>query len=298
MKVVVLGGSGFLGSQLVQLLAAQGHTLTVLDIARPVKPVEGVQYVIGDWHSRETLDDALDETDVVYHFIWATVPTTSALSLSQGLQANVLPSLHLFQTCVEHGVGRVIFSSSGGAVYGPTDVLPIPESHPLNPISGYGLTKMIVEHYLELVYKSHDLHYIIGRPGNAYGRGQRTDGVQGVVGRLLWCAEHQQPFTLYGNGEIVRDYIAVEDIATAFAALLDVNDTPQVFNIGTGQGTSIRTLIAKVETLTGKPIAIRQEAARWFDVPANVLDISRIQSMTGWIPQHTLDEDLQVLGEL
>lgn len=296
MKVVVLGGSGFIGSQVVGLLANRGHAVTVLDIARPVEPVEGVQYVIGDWHSRETLDDALTGAEVVYQFIWATVPTTSATSLSQGLQANVLPSLHLFQACVEHNVGRVIFSSSGGAVYGPTDILPIPESHPLNPISGYGLTKMIVEHYLDLVYKSQGLHYVIGRPGNAYGRGQRTDGVQGVIGRLLWCAEHQHPFTLYGDGAIVRDYIAVEDIATAFVSLLDVDDTPQVFNIGTEQGTSIRALIGKIEALTGKQIAIRQEAARWFDVPANVLDISRIRSLTGWQPQHTLDEDLRTLS--
>ncbi len=293
MHCLVLGGTGFIGSHLVPRLVEMGYEVSVLSRRQARQPFAHVRYLQGDWNDSAVLSTALEGADLVYHFIWGSVPTTSVENFRADLNENVLNSMRLFELCVEKQVQRVIFCSTGGAIYGPADYLPIPEDHPLRPIAPYGVSKLIVEHYLRLFNLKYGLPYLLVRPANAYGIGQNADGVQGAVARFLWCAKNHHPITLYGDGSIIRDYILVDEVAEAFARLAAYSGTQTTFNVGTGQGTSLHELIEMVEHRVGTKLLIQQQPLRWFDAPANILDVSRLHQETGWKPHVDLKTGLE-----
>jgi UDP-glucose 4-epimerase len=155
MRCLVLGGNGFIGSHLVDALVAAGHQVRVFDLrpGRFHEPVAGVDYQYGDWEDLPALDVAVTGMDVVFHLIVTMTPATSNQDMVYDVRSNVLNSLLLFQTCVERGVRKVVFASSGGGVYGIPHQNPIPETHPTNPLSSHGIAKLMVEKYLALFHR-------------------------------------------------------------------------------------------------------------------------------------------------
>lgn len=292
MRCVVLGGTGFIGAHLVTQLLLKGHEVT--SFGKSIQTSQG-NHIQGDWRDVAQLSTAIHGADVVYHLIWNSVPTTSSDDLYRDLQDNVLPSLKVFEICVELNVKKVIFCSTGGAIYGLTEKVPIHEEHPTHPIAPYGVTKLMVENYLRVFHAKENLPYLIVRPGNAYGVGQQTNGLQGAVARFVWCAKNHQPVTLYGDGTIVRDYILVNEVAEALALFAEYEGQEKVFNLGTGQGTSLQALIQMVEAEMNTRLLIHHQPARWFDTPINILDISRLKTALGWQPKVDLKTGLAQL---
>ena len=186
-NILVVGGCGFIGSHVVDRLLEHGHTVKVLD-RQPEQfrsPLQGVEYVFGDFTDSAQILEALTDVEAVMHLASTTVPGTADLDPSADVRNNLLGSLSLLECMAQAGVSRILFLSSGGTVYGPPDVVPIPEDHPLRPINSYGIVKAAIEHYLQAFEATRGLSPISIRASNPYGPRQGHSGVQGVISTFL-----------------------------------------------------------------------------------------------------------------
>jgi len=295
-KILVVGGSGFIGSHLCRRLLAENYLPVVFDRVSP--SVEGVEYHRGDMSTLADLwPSLLEDVVAVYHLAWTTKPQSANNDPLFDLQSNVVAGIHLLDGLVRlcHRP-RLIFVSTGGAVYGQTGNSPVPEDFPTNPISAYGISKLTLEHYLQLYQRLHDLDYLVFRPGNPYGEGQDPAGAQGAVAVFLGKIFRGEPVTIWGDGEVVRDYLHIEDLVSALMAglaYLPSPGDPRVFNIGSGQGLSLNSLVKMLEQIAGRSAQVTYTPGRKADVPHIVLDISRIHKYLGWTPQLTLEQGLK-----
>ena len=186
-----------------------------------------------------------------------------------------------------------MFASSGGTVYGAPRIVPVPETHPTQPLCSYGIHKLAIEQYLHLYHVLHGLAYCVLRLANPFGERQRSDASQGAVAVFLDLALRGEEVTVWGDGSAVRDYIYVGDVARAFC-LAAAHDSPAaVFNIGSGQGHSVNELLAEIGELLGQRVSRRYVQGRAFDVPVNVLDTTLAAQTLGWTPQASFRAGLE-----
>ena len=290
MRALVTGGNGFIGSHLVNALLVRDWEVVILD--RGDSPLystpRGVTFIKEELGNRGALRKALKNVDIVFHLAWSGVHQSSNQDLRGHVEVNLLPTLGLFDLCVEAGVRRIIFVSSGGTVYGKATSLPIAEDHPKNPICAYGVTKLAAENYLQLYGYLHGLDYIILRPSVAYGERQNPNGIQGAVAVFMGRALRGEPIVRWGNGTTVRDFFYVGDLVEACLLSASVQEGRQIYNIGGGLGVTLHDLVEMVRELSGIEVALRYEPERLFDVPELVMDISRAASGLGWKPRTSL----------
>jgi len=287
-RCLVLGGSGFIGRHVVRALAECGVEQVVGDLV----PNPEAPFVPVDFTDEESLQQALDGIDVVVHLAWTTVPQSATDNPSQDVIANVLGSLNLFRACIAQRVRRVVFCSTGGAIYGVPHYIPISETHPVAPVSSYGITKLTVEKYLTLFSRLYGLEHVILRPGNAYGEGQKNTKGQGVIAACLAAVQADQLFTVWGDGTVVRDYVHVSDIARVVSLAVTTGASNYLLNVGTGQGLSVNDLIALIKKVAQKPLKVRYVSQRLIDVLVNILDSSLAAEILGWKPQVSIQEGL------
>lgn len=293
---LVIGGGGLVGAHLVPKLVDSGRRVTVLGRgAAPFHPLpEVVTYVSGDFGDHELIRPLLDAHNEIIHLAYATVPNTSFDNPLADLLQNLPPTVQLFSEVAARG-GRLVLVSSGGTVYGEAMSLPIIESHPTQPISPYGVTKLTLEKYARLYSVTHDLKVITVRPANAYGEGQRPFVGQGFVSTAMASAMQGKPVKIFGEHGAVRDYVYVGDLAEGIMAGLDRGRVGETYNLGAGVGRSNRDVLDEMSSLMqeiGCAIRIDYAPERVFDVKANVLDSSKLQQHTGWAPQVSFDEGL------
>lgn len=296
MNCLVLGGNGFIGSHLVDLLANEGHMVRVLGRSKnPLWRVpDQVQCVYGEWGDQELIQSALDGIDVVVHLISTMVPGAYDPNSSGEVWFNVAFTLQILGECVKRGIRRFVFASSGGTIYGIPQEILIRESHPLNPICPYGMSKLIIEKYLKMFKHLYGLEYVILRPANAYGVRQNLSGRQGAVGIFLGKIMRGEPIDLWGDGSAVRDFVYVEDLAAAFYRAMIYPDLEErIFNIGSGSGVSINRVLEILSVITERDLNVRNKPAREFDVSINILDISRAKSHLMWTPTVGLVDGLR-----
>jgi UDP-glucose 4-epimerase len=292
-RFVVLGGGGFIGSATVRLLLQQGHEVVVLDRERTPIPFWAAEsprltWLRGDYLNKSDLQTTVSGADAVIHLISTTVPASSALDPVFDVQSNLIGSLQLLASMQSASVGRLVFVSSGGTVYGNPVRLPIDESHPTEPIVSYGITKLAIEKYVVNAKTTHGLRGIVLRLSNPYGPGQRPETAQGAVGVFLRRTLDRQPITIWGDGSTVRDYIYVDDVARAIVKACDYEGPLATFNIGSGVGTSIKELLAAIEVAVGWGAPHEYTPSRPFDIAANVLSIERARMQLSWCPEYDL----------
>ena len=181
----------------------------------------------------------------------------------------------------------MIFPSSGGAIYGPSS-LPIPETHPTNPVSSYGIVKLATEKYLELFRQQGGLDYVVLRYSNLYGERQAASPQFGIVPTFLGRLAQGLPLEVLGDG--VRDYLYVGDAVEATVKAMHQTGT---FNVGTEIGTSVTELIDVMQEVTGRQAEVVRLQARPFDVPVNVLDASRARQVLNWAPEVSLRDGIK-----
>jgi UDP-glucose 4-epimerase len=171
MNVLILGGLGFLGINVTKGMLEASHSVTVVDMNMPAKgrKIDGCKYVVCSFDKLSSISSEFDDIDVVIHLISTTLPSTSNENIEHDISSNLLNTIELLHLCVEHNVKRVVFSSSGGTVYGIPDTIPISEDHPTNPICSYGIVKLPIEKYLQLFNRLYGLDYRILRISNPYG---------------------------------------------------------------------------------------------------------------------------------
>ncbi len=248
----------------------------------------GVEYVEGELGDHTLVREAIEGMEVVYHFVSTTLPKTSNEDPAHDVRSNLMDTIRLLEACVEAGVRKVVFASSGGTVYGASDVSPVGEDHPTDPITSYGIVKLAVEKYLGLFHHLHGLDYAALRISNPYGAYQDPEGQQGAIGVFLRQISIGQPIKVWGDGEVVRDYLYVSDLVDALTLAAEVETRRKVMNIGSGRGASLNELIACMSEVTGESPAVEYLPARPLDVPVNVLDNRLAREELGWSPKTEL----------
>jgi len=287
-RCVVLGAGGFLGINLCRALFAAGATVT----GYGRRPHDNTALPADlPWHDADFADDArvaqaVAGQDIVYHLLGGSVPAQSNAEPAADVVGSLLPSLRLIEACRAGGAGRLVFASSGGTVYGPTPAgVQTPESAPTNPITAYGINKLAVEKYLGLFRHLYGFDAIVLRIANPYGPFQHRRRAQGVVGTALAHALAGEPVEIWGDGRVVRDYLHIDDVAAAMVAAGGYRGSRWVFNVGSGEGRTVRAVVEDVCTLLGVPRErIVHRPGRAVDVPYNVLDNGLVRQEMGWKP--------------
>jgi UDP-glucose 4-epimerase len=295
MNTLVLGGNGFIGSHLVDKLLQEGHRVRVFDKYEEHyrRPLAGVDYRIGDFGNRGLLAEALDGVDVVYHLISTTLPKTSNDDPVFDVQSNVIEALFLMEQCVEKKVKKVVFISTGGAIYGRPATLPVAENDPTDPECSYGITKLAIEKYLALFQHLHGLDYTVVRPSNPYGERQDPNGIQGAVTVFLGRVAKGEPIEIWGDGEVVRDYIFIDDLIEGIYRASTTAAASHIFNMGSGAGHSLNDIVTIIRRVTGREARTVYKAKRTFDIPAIYLDISRAKKELSWAPVTSLESGIK-----
>ena len=294
MNLLVIGGSGFIGSHVVDRLLTHGHSVRVFD-RQPERfraPLTGVDYRFGEFADRMALVEALSGVDAVYHLLSTTVPGTADLDPATDVRDNLVGTINLLDSMQRLGVFRILFLSSGGTVYGIPDTIPIPETHALRPINSYGIVKATIEHYLEMYRRTRGLSPIIVRPSNPFGPRQAHSGVQGVISTFLRRILAGQPIEIWGDGSVVRDYLEVGDLAE-LCVRAGTSDREGAYNAGSGHGLSVNEVVEAVRNVTGADVKVIYKPARPVDVPRSVLNCSRAKSDFGWECKTGFDSGLR-----
>jgi UDP-glucose 4-epimerase len=215
--------------------------------------------------------------------VGAGLPNSSNDNPAQIVADGMPPRIRLLDACRRQGVRRIVFASSGGTVYGPTGSAPIPETAPTDPISAYGIGKLAVEKYLALYQHLYGLDYRALRIANAYGPHQHPLREQGLVASVLFRLLLNEPVPVWGDGAAVRDYVHIDDVVAALLATAFSHAGPhRLFNVGSGIGRSVLSVIGDAARITGRPARIVHRPGRSADVAVNILDSTRLRRETGW----------------
>lgn len=294
MKVTLVGGNGFIGTHVVQRLQAAGHALTVLDPHPPRFPFERgpVEEIRGDYSDPETCARAVRGAEAVIHLASTSIPRTSNARPSQDAEQNLLPSLRLLEACAGAGVRRVVFLSSGGAVYGPPRTPTLDESHATEPTSAYGVVKLAIEKYLQLFHSLHGLEYVILRPTNPYGERQDPWGRLGLINVALGRCRTGEPLHLMGDGSTRKDFFYVGDLAGAVEKALR-GEAQGIFNVGSGRTVSLNHVLRLVAEITEVELEVQRTDPSPTDVPDTPLCIEKARRHLGWEPTVSLEAGIR-----
>jgi UDP-glucose 4-epimerase len=296
--ILITGGNGFIGSHLVDHLATtKENRVTVLDLyPRPYNCLPGeVKFIQGNLGNTNLIRRMLVDLgiDIVYHLAWTTIHETALKNPPADIEQNLIPSVNLLEACLDVGIKKFIFLSSGGTVYGVPDNLPIREDHPTRPINAYGVTKLAVEKYIQMYAYLYGMSYVIFRPSVPFGPYQNPHRRQGAVSVLIYHALHNIPVTIWGDGEVQRDYFFVDDLVKALVSAMDlptaVNPT---INLGGTQMISLNQLMTIVEQILKVKIQVQYEALRKFDIPRLQLDTHMAKELLRWQPEILLSDGI------
>jgi len=291
----VTGGAGFIGSHITDAYVAEGHQVFIVDDLssgdrRNLNPQ-------ADFHMMDLLDPALPSLlskispDVVNHHAAQMDVRRSVEDPLFDARINVLGLIHLLEGCKRVGVKKVIYASSGGAIYGEQELFPTPEEHPKRPESPYGVSKLTGEYYLNYYQSAFGISPVSLRYGNVYGPRQRADGEAGVIAIFIRHLLDDAAPKINGDGKQTRDYVHVGDVVAANLRALESSYTGPL-NIGTGHETDVLELFRLLRERTGSKAAAVHAPAKIGEQRRSCLDISRAQERLGWSPRTPLSEGL------
>ena len=282
MNILVIGGNGFIGSHLIDHLLIKGHNVRVFDISYEHyrKPLVNVDYRISTLDNIPDLYEALLGIDIVFHLASASVPSTSNIDTVSDVKKNLIPTLNILNLSVKLGIKRIIYFSSGGAVYGNPQTEVINEEHSLNPISSYGIVKATVEMYLSLYQRMYGIKPLILRPSNPYGPRQGHFIAQGVISTFLRKVQKNESISVFGDGNSRKDYIYIKDLIDLSYELC-FSDEVGIFNLGSGKGTSLNQIIGQIKETTKRSLVINNMDKQIYDVDHFVLDITKATNLLG-----------------
>jgi UDP-glucose 4-epimerase len=296
-RILVTGGAGFIGSNVVDRFLAEGHEVAVLDdlsTGRRENVPSSVTFFHTDVRDAAAVQRAFQSfrPEIVNHHAAQIDVRKSVDAPEFDAQVNILGSLHLLQAAVATGARKVIYASTGGALYGEGKTLPADEDHPINPESPYGASKHTVEHYLYLYRLAHGLDYTVLRYPNVYGPRQNPHGEAGVNAIFIGLLCDGKRPTIFGDGEQVRDYLYVGDVVDANVLALDAGGG-EIVNLGWGKGVSVNDIfhaLARLLSYGDQPIYAERRAG---EVQRIYLDATRARKVLGWTPKVDFEEGLR-----
>jgi len=296
MRILVTGGAGFIGSHVVDAYVAAGHEVHVLDdlssgARENVNPKATLH--VADLREPRVADLVRSlKPQVVNHHAAQVSVSVSVREPAADASVNLLGLLHLLQGLEPGSVSRFVFASSGGTVYGEPSRLPATEALPFDPQTPYGIAKATSEWYLRFAAERLGFVPVCLRYANVYGPRQSPHGEAGVVAIFSLRLRNGQPCTIFGDGQHVRDYVYVGDVARASVLALEVSEALAV-NIATGVGTTTNDLYARLARAAGVRAPATYAPERPGDLRASILDPTLAGRRLGWVPQITLDRGLE-----
>ena len=296
-KILVTGGAGFIGSHVVDLFIDQGFEVVIVDDlstgrASNLNPAAKFYQVdIRSPKLREVFE--AEKPDYVSHHAAQMDVRRSVVQPLFDADINILGSINVLETAKDFNVKRLVYISTGGAVYGEPESLPCDESHPINPICQYGASKHTVEHYLYMYHVNYGLKYTVLRYPNVFGPRQDPHGEAGVVAIFTGKMLANEAVTINGDGDQTRDFVYVGDCAKANPLAVTIDHEPGIYNLGWGRPTSINEICSVLVNITGYNLPIEHGPAKVGETRLIYLDASKIKKDLGWEPIITLEQGLE-----
>jgi UDP-glucose 4-epimerase len=295
-NILIVGGSGYLGKNIVLELLSQGYSrIVVLDKINSYNLQNNVAIIFYQCNLTDVENIiriiTLEQITVVIHCISSLIPGSDADQYISDISQVMIPSIKLIDFCAKNNV-KFVYLSSGGTIYGNKQN-ELNEQEPPSPISLYGLSKQKMEDIILFYHRRDGLNYLILRPSNPYGYGQNLNGKQGIIAVFIGKLLRNEPVIIYGDGSIVRDYIYIEDFTYYITELINMNIINMIINIGSGLGYSINEVVSCLETISDRKLNIEFGEARKDDVMSVILDITKLNSL---IPhkQKTIQEGMEI----
>lgn len=285
-----------MGNHLCTALTSRGYRVRAFDIAKDMKMLhhihDKIEMITGDFSNETDVRAAIEGMDVIFHLVSTTIPSSSNQNMAYDIETNLVPTVNMLHVARESGIRKVLFASSGGTVYGEPVILPVPESHPCNPIVSYGIMKFAIERYMEVFNREFGLKTLILRIGNPYGH-RHYGYQQGIISVFLKRIKAKESLAVWGDGTIIRDYIHIDDVVNAFMLALEYEGEYNIFNIGSGNGASINGLIEIIEKIVKVDLHVAYEKSRLFDIPKIYLDISLARQELQWSPLISIEQGIE-----
>lgn len=291
-SILVLGGTGFIGSALVRQLCRDGFRVRSASRTGTPTAHPGVDYRHLDLQSAAKDRDLLTSIDTVCCVVGSLFPAAVERDVLKFTAEYLYPMFDFAERCSRRGI-PIVFASSGGTVYGRPDRLPVDESAPTRPLSHYGALMRSVEMFLSIVRRSTDVPHKILRLGNVYGPGQRPAHGYALVPNVMAAMAKGRPFSIWGDGEMQRDYVYVDDVVEAFVRAVTFCGDEETFNIGTGVGVTVNEVVDEVESAGG--VRVRRKYVQLtqpIHTPHIALESSLAREKLGWSPKVALPQGI------
>ena len=279
MKILILGGAGFLGRNISRYFLLKGYEIRVFDAVRPLYEIKGIEYITGNFFEEGNIIPYLSDVDVVIHAISSINPGNSNDLYMQGYNNDFVYSVKLADYSIKYHF-RLLFLSSGGTVYGKQEHMPIAEDATAVPINHYGNLKLCIENTYRTFNTQSKADIKIVRIANPYGPGQDYKKGVGLIDAVLKCAIQKQSVNIFGDGSVIRDYIYVDDVCAMLEKVILYHGAEAVFNIGTQTGTTQLEIINYVRQII-PDLSVTYLPARPVDVPCIILNNTKIMSLYG-----------------
>lgn len=299
-NIAILGAAGFIGTNLALSFSRDNRNIIKLVdekeeyfAASPLKGKKNITYCTQRFLPSTNYNEILNGQDIVFHLISTNNPSSSNIDIGSEITDNIGISICILDACVKCNVKKVVFVSSGGTVYGKEAVCPISEIAELNPISTYGIQKLAIEKLFYLYEYLYGLDYVILRLANPYGPYQRPNGKLGVITTFLYKAVTGDNIEVFGDGNVIRDYIYISDAVDGILRVLSGHSKYKIFNIGSGKGVSINDIISIMRKDLKLDVKVLYKPKRKVDVPVNYLDMTRFNSEYGVINYVSLQEGMK-----
>jgi len=273
MKIAILGGNGFLGTNICRVLSDRADLISI-DIRITENKIDNVKYIVADCFAEQTLDEAVSVCDVIIHSLGLLNPSNSNQEYKNAYVKEIAMMISLCEIVTKYGK-KLIFISSGGTVYGDNYREPIKETYSTAPMNHYGNLKLCLENVINTFVRQNGMKAAIARVANPYGVGQDFRRGVGFIDAAIRKGIAKETLDIWGDGETVRDYIYIDDVCNMIYALCNESTTDYVYNISTGVGTSQNRIVEIISSILG-PINVRYLNGRSVDAKVSILNNERI----------------------
>lgn len=298
-KVLILGAMGFIGKSLVEKLSSKYRIIAFDYVESNIfDGNQNVEYVKGNFVTKDDFSDLLMGVDKVIHLISTTTPKDTTDKIIEEVEENVLPTIRLLESMVSCNVKEIIFSSSAGTVYGETGNRINSINAALNPKCSYGVQKCVIEQYLSFYSQKYGIKAKIVRITNPYGWGQDKNKMQGIIPIFVNRFFNDEEITVFGDGSHQRDYVFITDLINSLAKVMEYDGEERIFNIGYGEYYSINDIIHFIENRMHKRFKkINYVGDRGCDVHRSYVDVSSTQQLLGWYPEISIHRGIELTVE-
>lgn len=302
-NIAIIGGHGFIGKNFTQYFLEKKNQsiLLVGKSSRSATNLPNVKSITCDVKNTEELCAAVKDIEIVIWLASSLIPGSENSSLEHDFNLNIKPVLLFLEKSSSSKMKKFIYLSSGGTVYGDPDYKRLwQEEDDKNPISEYGLSKLMTENYIKFITRKSNFESYILRPSNVYGKYQNLNKPQGIIGFAFKSLLQKTSISLFNEGKVLRDFIYVDDLAEAVSLCMLNKPQPSVthiYNVGSGDPISIKEIVSKIGFVASSEVRAEMKEARSFDCDFNALNIEKLTTELNWKPKTSIDEGLQIVWE-